>query len=216
MAPRPGLIAVPALRRFVLATFLWLPACFALWSWSSPVHTEVLGWLARWGMGLLPGPGVLSAVERTGHELAFVSSVEVPGGVLVGEVNALAYSYGLPVYFALCIAGRAPLGRTLAGAAVLLPVVSACICFAFLVQFLGAGPAIAAAAGITGWKAEAVALAYQLGTLLVPGLAPIAAWSVANREWIGAVAVPARQARKGAGRPPHDRHAGAIPYRGAP
>ena len=206
---------MPTLRRFVLWTFLWLPACFALWSWSSRAHTEVLGWLAR-GITTVLAPGVLSAVERSGHELVFVSSVAVPGGVLVGEVNALTYSYGLPLYVALCLAGRAPWGRALAGAALLLPVASACISLAFLVQFLGAGPAVAAAAGITGWRAEAVALAYQMGTLLVPGLAPIALWSMANRAWLAAVALPARHVRERTDPAPGPAHAGSIPYRDPP
>jgi len=207
--------SVPTLRRFVLATFLWLPACFALWSWSSPVHTEVLGWLTRWVTAML-APGVLSAVERSGHELVFVSTVAVQGGVLAGEVNALTYSYGLPLYLALCLAGRAPWTRTLVAAAVLLPVLSACISFAFLVQFLAAGPAIAGAAGIIGWRAEAVALAYQLGTLVVPGLAPIALWSVANRAWVAATALPYPRVRQRTDPSAGDPHDGAPQYRESP
>jgi hypothetical protein len=181
---KPG---APRLGRFIAATFLWMPACFAAWYFTAPVHATLAGWLARGGLALFR-EGLVETVERTGPQLAFVTSVEImqagQRGVLVAEVNTLLYSYGLPLLAALALASRMPWGRALACLALVLPFAAWGIAFNALVQVIAQGQAVFGTAGLAGWRSEAVALGYQLGTLLLPALAPIILWAAASRGFI--------------------------------
>ena len=179
--------AVPRLGSFVVRTFLWMPACFAAWYFTAPVHAAAAGWLARGGLAMFR-EGLIEKVERAGYQLAFVTSVEITQagqrGVLVAEVNALLYSYGLPLLAALVLASRMPWRSALACLALLLPIAAWGVAFDALVQVIAQGQAVFGTAGLGGWRAEAIALGYQLGTLLLPALAPVLLWAAASRGFI--------------------------------
>jgi len=49
---------------------------------------------------------------------------------------------------------------------------------------------VAAQAGLIGWRAEFIALAYQLGTLMFPVLAPVALWVAFDPPLLGRLAAP--------------------------
>ena len=189
--------APPPLGRFVLRTFLWLPPCFAAWYLCAPAITALAAGVASL---IVHGfaPGLITAIERTGLDLAFVTTLEVasgPGqvGVLVPEVHPLTYTYGLALFAALMLAARAAAWKLAAGAAALLFFQGWGIAFDFLAHVgIKLGPDIAALAGLRGWRAEFIALAYQLGALVLPSLAPVVAWAAFNRPLI------ARLARRGA------------------
>lgn len=187
----------PSLGKFVLHTFLWLPACFAAWYFTALQHTAVAGAVAemwveqvRWGL--------VSGIERSGLNLVFVTTIEVrpaPGqvAVLLPEVDPLLYTYGLALFLALMLAARARWWKTLVGAVLLLPFQGWGIAFDFLAQVgIMNGPEIAAKAGLWNWRAEFIALAYQLGTLLFPALAPVVLWSILSRQFIVGLLRPAR------------------------
>jgi hypothetical protein len=181
--------AVPSLGKFVLHTFLWLPPCFAAWYLAAPYHAIVAGWPARILVEQVK-PGIVSAWERSGFDVVFVTTLEVqsaPGqaGVLVPEVNSLLYTYGLAFFLALMLATRAPWWKVLAGAALLLPFQAWGIAFDFLAQVgIKLGPEVSMQAGFAAWQREAIALCYQVGSLILPSLVPVVLWAAFSRELI--------------------------------
>ena len=180
-----------ALGPFILRVFLWLPPCFAAWYLGAPFHTELAAGFARFFVALFNG--LLVSATENGTDLVFVTTLKVDqagkAGVLTVDVNPLIYTYGLALFVALMLATRARLWRIAVGVAILLPFQGWGIGFDFLAQ-VGAklGPDIAAQAGLLGVR-EAIALAYQLGTLLFPSLVPVMVWIALRREFIEALRV---------------------------
>jgi len=181
--PREGLGA------FVLRTFLWLPLCLGVWYLVAGFHGLIAGWLA----GALAGafsPGLVTGVELQGRELAFVTRLTTrtasgETGVLVPEVNPLIYTYGVAFFMALMLAARARFRAIVAGAVALLPFQAWGIAFDLLVQVgVRLGPDVAAQARIGDWEHEAIALGYQLGTLIVPPVVPVLLWAGLNRAFL--------------------------------
>lgn len=179
----------PSVGAFVWRTLLWLPACFALWHFMAPYHASIAGGFAHGWLALL-APGVVDTVERAGSTLVFVTTLRVhpaPGqeAVLVPEVGAPVYTYGLALLVALMLAARASAGKILAGAGLLLPFQGWGIAFDFLAQVgIGLGPDIAASAGLANWRREVIALGYQLGSVILPSLAPVLVWGYLCRSFI--------------------------------
>ncbi|MBC8022647.1 MAG: hypothetical protein H7Y14_05985 [Burkholderiales bacterium] len=184
-------MSAPALSvgRFVVRTLLLLPPCFAAWYFTAAYYAAVVGPLALqlvepWRTGLV------SALERSGFMLAFVTGVETraaPGqvGFLVAEVNPLVYTYGLALFVALMLATRARPWKIAAGAVALLPFHAWSVAFDFLAQVgVLSGPEVAMQAGLSGWRREAIALGYQAGTLIFPSLVPVLLWAGFNRAFI--------------------------------
>jgi hypothetical protein len=86
------------------------------------------------------------------------------------------------------LAAHARWWKILAGAAMLLPFQAWGIAFDFLAQVgLRLGPEISAQAGLSGWRSEAVALGYQVGSLILPSLMPVVLWAVSSRLFIESV-----------------------------
>ena len=179
----------PSVGAFVWRTLLWLPACFALWYFTAPYHASLAGGFAHVWLALLT-PGIVETVERTGSSLAFVTTLRVhpaPGqeAVLVPEVGALTYTYGLALLLALMLAARARVVKILAAAALLLPFQGWGIAFDFLAQVgIGLGPDVSASAGLANWRRELIALGYQLGSVILPSLAPVLVWGFLCRSFI--------------------------------
>ncbi len=179
-----------SLGRFFLRTFLWLPACFAAWYFSAPYHAAIAGRLARLLVSVLQ-PGLVSALEQPAIDLVFVTTLVVeptPGqtAVLLPEVNPLLYTYGLALFLALMLAARARAWKIVLGVALLLPFQGWGIAFDFLAQVsLTLGPEVAAQVGLSGWRREAVALGYQVGTLIFPSLAPVVLWAALSPRALG-------------------------------
>ena len=132
----------------------------------------------------------MSEVEQPGVDLVFVTTLEVQqatgqAALLVPEVNPLLYTFGLAFFVALMLAARAPWGKILAGAVLLLPFQAWGIAFDFLAQVgIRLGPEVAAQAGLSGWRTEAIALGYQVGALILPSLMPVVLWAIFNRPFI--------------------------------
>ena len=182
----------PSLGKFVLHTLLWLPPCFAAWYFSAQYHAAVAGRLARLLVDQFT-TGVVSGLEQSGFDLVFVTTLEVhpaPGqtALLLPEVNPLLYTYGLALFLALMLAARAKVWKILVGAVVLLPFQSWGIAFDFLAEVgIRLGPEVAAQAGLLGWRREAIALGYQVGSLIFPSLVPVVVWAVSSRVFIESV-----------------------------
>jgi len=186
------------LPRFILRVFLWIPVCFGAWYASAAWHGAVTGWLASLIVDAFE-PGIVKAVERVGIELVFVTRIPVQAsaaqtGMLVVEVGPLIYSYGLALFLALALASRTSWHKLALGALALLPFEAWGIAFDFLAQAgIKLGPQVAAQAGFSSAQREAIAFGYQLGSLILPPLAPVAVWAALNLRFLEALVRPPRQ-----------------------
>jgi len=183
------------LARFVLRVFLWLPVAFAAWYLCAPQYSAMAGAVAHAIVDFFAA-GTVSAVERSGLDLSFVTRIEVHragsgAGVLLVDVNPLIYTYGLALYLALMLAARARVWKLLVGAAFLLGFQGWGIAFEFLADIaIKLGPGVSAHVGLTGWRREAVALGYQVGCLILPSLAPVVLWALLNRAFVERILAP--------------------------
>jgi hypothetical protein len=179
----------PSIRRFVVHTFLWLPPCFALWYLIAPYHAAIAASFADIFVAVFKS-GLVSRLEYPGSSVVFVTTIAVPAApgqarFLAIEVNTLLYTYGLALFLALMLAARAPWRRLLLGAVALVPFQSWGIAFDFLAHVgVKLGPEISAQAGLLGWRAETIALCYQVGTLILPSLIPVVAWALSNTGFL--------------------------------
>lgn len=186
---------------FAWRVFAWLVPSFALWYLVAPWHARLAGALAR-ALVDLYAPGLVSAVEYQDGAIAFLTTVRVHAGSgnlasLIPEVNPLLYTYGLALALALLLASRASWWKLVAAAVALLPFQAWGIAFDLIAQVgVRMSGEIALQAGIVGWRREFAALGFQLGSLILPALAPIAAWAVLERRRIAELA--GRASRKGA------------------
>jgi len=182
-------IGPPSLGNFLLRTFLWLPPCFAAWYFSAQPHGAVAGRVALLIVDQLR-PRLVPTLERSGVDLVFVTTLEVhpaPGvtGMLLPQVNPLIYTYGLALFVALMLATRAKWWKLFAGIFLLLPFQGWGIALDFLVQVaVMLGPEVSAQVGLLGWRREAIALGYQVGTLILPALVPVALWALFSAAFI--------------------------------
>ena len=194
--PPPPVSAAPAALRprglagFVLRTVAWLPLAFAVWYFAAPLLLAPVAWIAR-GVGDVAFGGLLRSVEQSAATLTFVTTLR-PGvvgerGVVTVDVNLLLYSFGLPMFAALTLAAREPAWkRVLAvGYAVLLPFIAWGVLADFLKNVaITAGPAVASQTGFTGWQREAIAFAYQFGSLILPAVAPAVLWVTTHGRFL--------------------------------
>lgn len=185
---------------FVLRTFAWLPICLAAWYAVAPYHAALAGAASRVFIDAI-APNVVTGIEREGGDLDFVTRIVIhpepdTTGVVVPEVNALVYTYGLAFFVALMLASRARWWMLLVGAIALLPFQAWGIAFDFLVKVgVRLGPEISAQAGLAGGIREALALGYQLGSLIFPTVVPVVLWIAFNRPFLERVLASARERR---------------------
>jgi len=183
-----------SLGRFILRVAAWLPVAFLVWYVAAP--------LLAWPVGLLTAavakfafPSLVDGVEQQGHLLTIVSTLKPTlastqnpaSGVLSVDLNAGLYSFGFPMLAALTLAAWQPhaLRTLLLGYVVLTPFVTWGLLAEFLKQIVfDAGPAVAAQTGFTPAQREAIAFAYQFGTLILPTVVPAVFWVLTHRRFL--------------------------------
>lgn len=182
-------------RRKALALFgralLWLPLCLAAWYFASVPISWVGATLAR--PAINAAAGKIDAMKLEAATVTYSVRLVEPGyqrgrapleAVVDVEVKPRLYTFGLPFFLALALAARESrrVSAILAGTAVLAVVPAWGIAFDALRQ-LGAAAAVAPFLAWPGWTREGIALGYQLGSLLLPTLVPIALWLAAARAF---------------------------------
>lgn len=179
------------LGRFIFNVLGWLPAAFAVWYFTAPV----LLWPARLGVEVLARIGLadlVRSVEQTGATLTFVTTLK-PGtaiaaaGQLTVDVDMLLYSFGLPLYAALVLAAREPgwMRRLVTGYAVFLPFIVWGLVADFLKNVaITSGPLVASQTGFVAWQREAIAFAFQFGSLILPTVVPAVTWVLTHRAFL--------------------------------
>lgn len=187
------------IERFLLRVVLWLPPLFALWYILAPVLLmPVTGW-SHWVLTTL-FPQAIAGVERQGSSLEILTRFLMaappdgstpPGatGTLSFSLNALKYAYGWPLLLALTLAAPTAWGekgyRALLGSLILLLVpLWGVVCETLKVLVFNLAPAIAEQMGTTPFTRELLALAYQLGYLILPPVAPVLLWAAFHRDFL--------------------------------
>jgi len=183
----------PVKEMFLLAA-LYLPLGFFLWFFMASGLMFPTSRLVEW---LLVGlyPDVFERVVQLGFRFEVQTAVVLPQQVegravaLNLDINPMVYAWGLALMFGLIMAtpmrGLRRLVQLLAGFAIVTLVTTWGVFWevwrdmAFLM-----GPQAAAAVQSTNLSATAIALCYQLGYLMFPGVIPIAAWILMNRPFI--------------------------------
>lgn len=186
--------------RFLIRTLLWLPPAFALWYLLAPVLLmPIAGWTH---FVLTKGFGyAIVAVEQQGTQVEIVTrfvmaapadgaAVSNARGQLTFAINALKYAYGLPLLLALTLAAPTPLSektyRAIMGIVLLLPIpVWGLAGEALKVLVFQMDPAVAEQMRTTPLTRELLALAYQLGYLILPAVTPILIWAAFHRDFLG-------------------------------
>jgi hypothetical protein len=178
------------LGRFVLKVLAWLPVAFVVWYFGAPLLLwPVKLLLAAVAAGL---PDLVTAVEQNAAIFTFATTLK-PGEALTAsahvtvDVDGLLYSFGMPLYAALVLAAREPRWpRTLAlGYAVQLPFVFWGVLADFLKNVaITSGPLVASQAGFAAWQREAIAFAFQFGSLILPTVVPAVTWVLTHRAFL--------------------------------
>jgi hypothetical protein len=179
------------LGRFVLKVLAWLPAAFVVWYFGAP--------LLLWPVGLIVElatragfSDLVAGVEQAAATFTFATTLK-PGAALGAtarltvDVDGLLYSFGMPLFAALVLAAREPRWpRTLAiGYAVQVPFVAWGVLADFLKNVaLTSGPLVASQTGFAAWQREAIAFAYQFGSLILPTVVPAVAWVLTHRAFL--------------------------------
>ncbi|HLX29879.1 MAG TPA: exosortase H-associated membrane protein [Casimicrobiaceae bacterium] len=180
-------------RPFALRTLALLAPAFAVWYFAAPLLLFpaflILRAVAYLGFG-----GLVRGVEESGAIVTFVTTLHSAGNGMAGlvtvDVNLLLYSFGLPLLAALTLAAHERrYKRHLAiGYAVLMPVVA----FGAFADFLKnvaitSGAAVASQTGFVAWQREAIAFAFQFGSLILPAVTPAVLWIGMHRGFLTAV-----------------------------
>jgi uncharacterized membrane protein len=182
-----------AVTRFALRTLAWLPLAFAVWYIAAPLLLVPAVLIVR-AVVRLGFSDLVRGLEQSGALATFVTTLR-PGGAPVAsvatvDVNLLLYSFGLPLFAALTLAARERAWkRHLAiGYLVLQPVIA----WGALADFLKnvaitAGPAVASQTGFAAWQREAIAFAFQFGSLILPAVAPAVLWVALHGVFIASL-----------------------------
>jgi hypothetical protein len=178
---------------FALRTLGFLPLAFAAWYFAAPLllwpALQLVRALAYFAFG-----DIVRAVEQSGALATFVTALHAPGaaaaGIITVDVNLLLYSFGLPLFVALTLAARERRWKRhlVAGYAALQPIVAWGVLADFLKNVaITAGPAVASQTGFAAWQREAIAFAFQLGSLILPAVVPAVLWVAMHGRFISAL-----------------------------
>ena len=183
------------LIHFFLRTLAWLVLLTGIWSqvnqWTSlPISTLT-------HMTLEVGaPYWVESVKKSPELVEVQSRLQVPvqggvGDVIVGA-NPSHYAYGLPILWALLLAagGRGRVGKLALGYVLLLPTQSFSLTLDLLKQMAMAVPGGPRVLHIDQWQLELIGLGYQLGTLVLPTVVPIAVWLMLDQAFAEQLARP--------------------------
>jgi hypothetical protein len=178
------------LSAFVLAVLAWLPITFAVWYFAAPL----LLWpsvAAMQGVAAVAFRGLVKDIEQYASSVTFTTWLRPgtggAGGFVSVDVNLLLYSFGLPLLAALIVAAREAAWKRhlLIGYLVLVPFVA----WGGLADFLKnvaitAGPAVASQTGFSAAQREAIAFAFQFGSLILPAIVPAILWVLMHRRFL--------------------------------
>jgi hypothetical protein len=134
-------------------------------------------------------------VQQHAQTFTFVTSLRPPSAQsgfsdtarVTTEVNALVYSFGLPLFAALTLSGAQPrkLRALWLGYLFILPFLIVAIYATGLKQIsVGATADVARQLEFSSLQNTAIAYVYQFSTLIMPPVTAIAAWFLTHRAFV--------------------------------
>jgi len=177
------------LTRFFLRTLVLLVLLTGVWSqvgkWTSQPVSTLTHMALEFG-----APYWVESVKKTPELIQVQSRLQIPmkGGVgdVIVEANPSHYAYGQPILWALLLAagGSGRVGKLALGYVLLLPAQAFSLTMDLVKQMAMAAPGGIRVLHIDQWQLELIGLSYQLGTLVLPTVVPIAVWLVLDRGYV--------------------------------
>ncbi|MBU0656636.1 MAG: hypothetical protein KJ914_16060 [Gammaproteobacteria bacterium] len=185
------------LHRFMLGVLIFFPLTFFIWYVTAAFHLAPVTLLAGKLLNVI-APDALMWLKLDGHTLVLATNfgrdasgvvVSPPVGedVLGFHLNPLIYSYSLPLLAALMLAtpGKERWMNLLWGVLLLLPTeLFSMVSSVLKTLTFDVGAAFQAQQGLSQSGVDAIALGYQVGTLLLPMIVPLVIWVGLNRDFI--------------------------------
>ena len=177
--------------RFVGNVLAWLPLAFAVWYFGAPVLLWPVKLLLE-GVVAAGFGGFVTGIEQSAATITFATWLK-PGDAIrtsaqvIVDVNGLLYTFGMPMFAALVLAAKEPhrARRLAVGYAVQLPFVAWGVVADFLKSVaVTSGALVASQAGFAAWQREAIAFAYQFGSLILPTVVPAVTWVLMHRAFL--------------------------------
>jgi len=184
------------LSELLILASLWMLFGFLLWFYLSAFHGVPARILSGAVLSEILGSHFHHIVVQPDQHFLFQVETTIPfvfrdgsKGILGFVVNPLVYSYGLPLLFGLVMGSdaswRRKIGILLLGYVTITLVQVWGVVFESLkmlaFNFGSETHEIVRQAGVSD---TAIALGYQLGTLILPALAPIFIWVLTNRRLV--------------------------------
>ncbi len=189
-------------RYMLINAVLWLPLGFFLWFLFGSVFVLPVGKIAA-ALAHLALPEVFNEVVQTGKLLEFdtlLDATAVAGGkqaVFVLSVNPMIYGYGIPLLLALVMSTPLTAAQRVKQLMIgwsLVLLAQGFGVFAELLKDLAfkMGPPGQQALADSIFIPDVIALMYQTGYLILPGVVPIATWVLMNRAFVEQIISPYR------------------------
>ncbi|MGV6809808.1 MAG: exosortase H-associated membrane protein [bacterium] len=185
------------LHYFMLGVLFWFPLCFFIWYIAAQYHLAPIVWLSDIilqhylsdaVMWLRLDHHTLILASNFGeNELGQVVSPPVGDDILGFHLNPLIYAYSLPLLYALILATPQAHKwyRLLVGTLLLLPTELLSMLSSLLKTLsFDVGLAFQQQQQLSGLELEFIALAYQVGTLIIPMVAPLVIWVALHRDFL--------------------------------
>jgi hypothetical protein len=180
------------LGELLLLTALWMLFGFMLWYYLSAFHGIPVRVIASQILQLVLGDHFYNIVPNPDHHYLFQVQTHIPFTFPDGSkealgfiVNPLTYGYGLPLLFGLVMAAETrfwhKLWVLLFGYFVIMLVqVWGVVWQSLKMLAFNFGPQTHQVIMDAGFSDTVIAMAYQLGVLIFPPLAPVILWVLAN------------------------------------
>lgn len=185
------------LHRFMLGVLIFFPLTFFVWYISASLHLApivlISQTLLQWSvpdalMWLRLDQHTLVIASNFGHDANGVIVSPPTGEDLLGfHLNPLIYSYSLPLLAALILAtpGANKGMKLLWGLLLLIPTEVFSMVFSVLKTLtFDVGTAFLQQQGIGALGVDGIALGYQIGTLLLPMIAPLIIWVALHQDFL--------------------------------
>lgn len=183
---------------FFLMVVIWVLILTFAWSKVSGWTSQPVAWFTKvalhagvgdWTRAVTTAPGVVEVQTRL--EVKVNDQI----GELIVEAEPGHFAYGLPVLWSLLLAAAGCAGlrasvcvelfqRLALGMVLLWPFQVFSLYMDLVKKMATAVPGGAGALRIDQWQLEGIALGYQVGTLLMPTLAPILLWLWMDRRFV--------------------------------
>jgi hypothetical protein len=194
--PQPNGDPPLRLSELLLLAFLWMIFGFMLWYYLAAFHGAPTRIAADAILGSLLGGDFSRIVPQPDQHFLFQVETAIAFTFRDGStealgfiVNPLVFSYGLPLLFGLVMGSDAGAGRKLAIMLLGYVVITLVQIWGVVFQSLKMlafdfGEQTRAVIVDHGISESLVAVGYQLGTLILPALAPIIIWVLTNRRLV--------------------------------